>query len=257
MISDPVLITLIYLGLFTSLVVFMKLLSLTSNGWPRGWLTFLLFAPVPSYRTWKRGTPPERNDLLRTMIVLVMELAILIGFYALSSGLFISNSHWFLQGYIAIAPFVLLIDTLGRFCRVGYGLVGAGIPHIHDNFWSVGSLSEFWSQWNVWFSDFLEETCFRLFSKKPVVGMTLAFGGSGLFHEYLVNLPLYWVYRINLFGTMILYFLIQACGFWFERKYLKEHPVINRFWTWLIVVGPAPLVLNLGTLRIFHLGFFG
>ncbi len=257
MVAKPILITLVYLVLFFLLVGFMKILSLTQNSWPDGWIWFFLLAPVPSYRTWERGTPPDGSNLLRTFGIFFGELLLLLGFYSLPSDFLVANLHWFLQGYIAIAPFLLLIDTLGRFCRFEYRLVGVGIPHIHDNFWSAGKLSEFWSRWNVWFADFLEETCFRPVIRKPLIGMILAFGGSGIFHEYLVNLPLYWVYRINLFGTMMLYFLIQAFGFWFERRYLSDRPRINRLWTWSIVVLPAPLVLNLGTLKIFHLGFFG
>ncbi|MFB6344620.1 MAG: hypothetical protein ABEK50_02435 [bacterium] len=232
-------------------------MSLSVNEWPKGWGAFLLLSPVPSYRTWlKQSESPVFQ--YRNVAVLILELSGLAAFYYLPSDIsYVSHWHWFLQAYLAIVPFVVLVDALGQSCRMIYGLFGFNLPHIHNGFLNSKKLSGFWNRWNSWFADFLQETCFRAFIRRPQTGMATAFAMSGIFHEYLVNLPLYWVFRQNLFGTMMLYFLIQAVGILLQRNFLGRGFWINWIWTWLVVILPAPLVLNRGTLLIFHLGFFG
>ena len=80
----------------------------------------------------------------------------------------------------------------------------------------------------------------------------LAFAVSGLLHEWVINVPLYFVTGRVLFGTMMLYFLIQAAGVLIERRF-KKHPAWMRAFTWLVVLAPVPLVLNEGLLRTLHL----
>jgi hypothetical protein len=87
----------------------------------------------------------------------------------------------------------------------------------------------------------------------PNLGLAVAFAVSGVIHEVLVNVPLWVVFGTNLFGSMSLYFLIQAGGIFVERELLKQYSIGNRVFLWAVVIGPVPLVLNEGTLRIFQL----
>jgi predicted transporter len=86
-----------------------------------------------------------------------------------------------------------------------------------------------------------------------VFALILAFAVSGLLHEWVINVPLYFVTGRALFGTMMLYFLLQAVGILVERHFLKGHPRLNVIFVWLVVFVPCPLVLNEGLLRTLHL----
>jgi hypothetical protein len=235
----------------------MKLLSLAANDCPSGSLKFFLFSPVPSIRTWNRSSSPDWNEKLRSGGILLGEILLLVGFYTLPGDVFLSRLHWYWQSYLALIPFLLLVDSVGRLCRIGYGFLGIGVPNIHEQFYRAETILGFWSQWNVWFYDFFRETCFRPLIRWPRIGLLTVFLGSGILHEYLVNLPLFWLYREALFGTMLLYFLLQFLGILVQKNWNVGSSYGNRLFTAIIVLVPVPLVINLGTLRIFHLGFFG
>lgn len=255
MITRRWLITFTYFFLFWLLYVLMKLLSLAANNWPDGGLKFFLFSPVPSFRTWNKRSISNHGITPRSTGIILGELIFLVIYYQLPNFTVLRDFSWVWQGYVAIIPFIVLVDLLGRCVRFLYWICGIGIPHINKNFFGAQDLIDFWSCWNVWFSDFLEETCFRPFLRRPMIGVLVAFTGSGFLHEYLVNLPLYWVYEVKLYGTMLLYFLLQGIGILVQRRWLDDFFMTKRILTWLLILLPAPLVLNLGTLRIFHLGF--
>jgi hypothetical protein len=71
----------------------------------------------------------------------------------------------------------------------------------------------------------------------------------------LVSIPLWFAYRANRFGWMVAYFGIQALAIIAERRLLRPATAWNRVVLWLVVLVPAPLVLNQGTLLIFHLSY--
>jgi hypothetical protein len=48
---------------------------------------------------------------------------------------------------------------------------------------------------------------------------------------------------------MMAYFGLQAAALFAERAWLHPHPRLKRAWTWIVVVGPAPLFVNEGMLR--------
>ncbi len=114
------------------------------------------------------------------------------------------------------------------------------------------SLSEFWGRrWNVWVSDLFRQTIFRPLQSRPMFALVLVFLISGLLHELAINVPLYIVTGRKLFGTMILYFLLQAIGILIERK--MHNRTARIFLVWLFVFGTVPLMVNEGMLRILHL----
>jgi hypothetical protein len=72
-------------------------------------------------------------------------------------------------------------------------------------------------------------------------------------HELVINLPLWFVTGRVLFGTMMLYFLLQGAGILVERRFLKWRTCWRIAFAWLIVFGPVPLIINEGLLRALHL----
>jgi hypothetical protein len=72
-------------------------------------------------------------------------------------------------------------------------------------------------------------------------------------HEWVVNVPLWFITGRVLFGTMMLYFLLQAAGILVERRFLKGRAHWKVAFAWLIVFVPAPLLINEGLLRALHL----
>lgn len=130
---------------------------------------------------------------------------------------------------------------------------GRRLPALHDRPWRVGSVGEFWGRrWNLWFSDWFRSVIFFPLRRRPILALVLCFFVSGALHEWVVNVPLYCVTGHAMFGGMLLYFLLQAVGVLLEPRW-RHRPGLKRAWAWLVVLGPAPLVLNEGLLRILHL----
>ena len=114
------------------------------------------------------------------------------------------------------------------------------------------SLSDFWGRrWNVWTSDWFRQVIFRPLQSRPVLALVLVFLASGILHEWVINVPLYVVTGKNCFGSMILYFLLQALGILIERRI--GHRGVRILLVWLFVFGAAPLLVNEGLLRILGL----
>jgi Membrane bound O-acyl transferase family len=114
------------------------------------------------------------------------------------------------------------------------------------------SLSEFWGRrWNVWTSEWFRQVIFRPLQTRPVLALFVVFLTSGVLHEWVINVPLYIVTGRNCFGSMILYFLLQASGILIERR--TRNRGVRILLVWLFVFGAAPLMVNEGMLRILHL----
>lgn len=160
------------------------------------------------------------------------------------------------RSYLVVLPFWLLIETIQAVVEVFWLAFGYGVPGISDRPLVAGSVAEFWGRrWNRLFGDWLYRVCFRPLSGNPYGALFFTFFVSAVIHELLVSVPLWVVYRENRFGWMFIYFFIQAVAIAAERKWLRQRPRLNRFFTWMAVVGPVPLILNKGTLIIFHLNW--
>lgn len=153
------------------------------------------------------------------------------------------------------APVLLLIsETLVAFMTVLWLPSGRLLPSIHNRPWRARSVADFWgNRWNLWFSDWIRYAIFRPLRSRPVFALLLAFAVSGLLHEWVINVPLYFVTGRALFGSMMIYFLVQAAGVLWERHFLKGHPRLMVVFAWLVVFVPSPLELNEGMLRVLHL----
>jgi hypothetical protein len=89
--------------------------------------------------------------------------------------------------------------------------------------------------------------------RRPTLAVCLIFLISGVAHEYVLNLPLWFLTGKKLFGTMMVYFLLQGAGALFERRFMKKDSPGQVLFTWLVVAGPLPLVFHASMLRTLHL----
>jgi hypothetical protein len=72
-------------------------------------------------------------------------------------------------------------------------------------------------------------------------------------HEWVLNVPLYCLTDRVMFGSMMVYFLLQAAGLLLERRFLKSCNRLKIGFVWIVVLAPAPLIMNEGLLRTLHL----
>ncbi|MBI5385556.1 MAG: hypothetical protein HZA90_12830 [Verrucomicrobia bacterium] len=228
-------------------------------------LVALLVAPSPGgerpFRFWILPSPKSlRRSLPVTNVRQVLFRAALL-FGTVSLGYWI---YWRLVGafhvrgiplsYLA-APLLLLVSeslvaAMTVLCLPG----GRLFPALHERPWAARGVAEFWGRrWNLWFRDWFRDVVFVPLRRRPVLALVLVFAVSGLMHEWVINVPLCYLTRRALFGSMMIYFLLQAAGVLLERHCLKGRSTLRLGFAWAVVLGPAPLVLNEGLLRTLHL----
>jgi hypothetical protein len=157
------------------------------------------------------------------------------------------------RSYLAAPILLLMMETVVALVSILWLPSGRALPLVHNAPWRARSVADFWgNRWNVCFSDWARFAIFQRLRHRPALALVAAFAVSGLLHEAVINLPLYLVTGRVLFGTMMMYFLIQAIGVLVERRF-RDRPALARVFAWLIFLGPAPLVLNEGLLRTMHL----
>jgi hypothetical protein len=162
--------------------------------------------------------------------------------------------HGIILSYLAVPALLLMTEVLVAIVTLLWLPGGRLLPALHRNPFAARSVADFWGRrWNLWMSDWFRYAMFAPLRRRPVLAVWLIFFLSGILHEYVLNLGLWLVTGKNFFGTMMLYFLLQAAGVLMERRFLKDRPVANRFFTWLIVLVPVPLVWNQSMLRALHL----
>jgi hypothetical protein len=162
--------------------------------------------------------------------------------------------HGILLSYLA-APFLLLVGE-SLVAMVSLFLLPGGylLPDVHCRPWAARSIADFWgNRWNLWFRDWFRYAIFSRLRRFPVFALFLVFAVSGLMHEWVINVPFYYLTGRMLFGSMMIYFLLQAVGILVERLFLKNQPRSRVMFVWLVVFVPVPLVLNEGLLRVLHL----
>jgi len=248
------LITLYYLVILTLVILVAKVVSTFVAGRTlRGEARFLLLAPVLSISSWQQmlllGRPDKRSLLYKGVIFLPLMVIVFLWVPTLTS-----DMAWWVRSYLAILPFWLLIETIQLLVELCWSKVNRSVPPISQHPLVAKSVADFWGRrWNRLFGDWFRQVCFRPLARQPILALTVTFVISGLIHELLVSLPLWFVYRVNCFGWMVGYFLLQLLAILIERQWLRQIPRLNRPFVWLVVLIPAPLILNQGTLLIFHL----
>jgi hypothetical protein len=208
-------------------------------------------SPVFSTVSWRKRRPIDRNDVLRLLVGECAWGSLLIFAWKIYRGeiLRFHPSTWFLS-YCAILPLYFLGQFASGSLQLLYSASGWWIPAHFDLPPLSMSLSEFWGRrWATWVSD-----GFRQFLSQPTrvprgVRVALAFAVSGLWHEFLTNAPLFIFFGVNRFGSMLLYFSIQALGLQIDARWLRERPIARWVFLWGVVILPVPLILNEGVLR--------
>jgi hypothetical protein len=157
-------------------------------------------------------------------------------------------------GYLA-APFLLLLaECVSGLTTLIWRVIGDVPRPLLNNPPLARGLADFWGRrWNLWFSDWFRYAIFDRFRRRPVFALLLVFAISGVMHEVVVNAPLYFVTGRVLFGSMMLYFMIQPVGVVIEHRFMKPNSAWRVVLVWVVVLGPVPLLLNEGLLRAFHL----
>lgn len=156
--------------------------------------------------------------------------------------------------YLVAPAVILMTEVFVAIVTILWLPGGRLLPVLHRNPFAARSIADFWGRrWNLWMSDWFRFAIFAPLRRRPVLAVWLIFFFSGLLHEYVLNLSLWLVTGRILFGTMMLYFLLQPVGMLIERRFLKHHPRVNILFTWLIVFAPVPLVFHESMLRTLHL----
>lgn len=244
-----------YLAILVLIVLLAKIASLWAAGMTRsrGRITFLL-GPSLCATSWQKRRSLEQGDMPRVLFRFLITLSLIVAVY----GIYIPEVRrfpWWLQSYLTIVPFWLLLETIDALCRLLWLPSGRLVPVVNASPWLARSVSEFWGRrWNRLFGDWLWQVVFLTLRRKPQIAVFSTFLMSGLLHELLVSLPLQIVYGRSVWGWLTGYFLLQYLAMYLERHLSLTSPVVQRVYVWLVVLGPAPLVLNPGTLLIFHLG---
>jgi len=208
-------------------------------------LFWLLRSPTSLKRL--RPIVTIRQELFRTTLLCSALILSLWAFARLVHGTHIRGVA---LSYCAMPVLLLATECFPAVMTVLWLPSGHRLPSLHHRPWLARSVADFWgNRWNLWFSDWSRYAFFQRLRHRPVIALVLAFTVSGLLHEWVINVPLYFFTGRALFGTMMVYFLFQAGGVFLERRFLRRHACLMVVFTWLVVFVPAPLVLNEGLLR--------
>ena len=232
-------------------VIVAKLSRFLSDPLRPGFSQFMFLSPVLSTDSWRKRKPFNRGMSVgigfRVGLIAVVTLLVWRAYfkYVPSLGL-----NWIAQSYLALVPLYALGQLLSGVLELVFGLTGWHYP-AHFQFPPLAKdLTEFWGRrWASWVADWLNQMVFRRYRRKPALGLCISFFYSGIWHEFLVNIPLHLFCGVNVFGSQLLYFLIQAIGVIGERK-MKRSSHAHRFYLWAFVLVTSPLVVNEGVLRV-------
>jgi hypothetical protein len=159
-----------------------------------------------------------------------------------------------LLSYAALPILLLMAEFLAALLTVVWLPSGQLLPPVHCRPWQARSIADFWGRrWNLWFSDWFRYVLFERLRRQPMLALVLIFALSGVMHEWVINVPLYCLTGRAWFGSMMVYFLLQAAGVWLERRFLKDRGLLRVGFAWLVILAPAPLIMNEGLLRVLHL----
>lgn len=155
--------------------------------------------------------------------------------------------------YLAVPILLLVAETASALVPLVWLPTGWRLPPLVNHPALARGITEFWSRrWNLWFSDWFRYAIFSRMRGHPVLGLFAVFFVSGVMHEAVINVLLYFLTGRDCFGTMMIYFLLQPVAILLEKRFL-EAPPARLALAWLAVVGPAPLLLNEGLLRVLGL----
>lgn len=231
----------------------MKLVALLLPGASRKTDWRFLLSPLPAPSSMRRAQPLAGSSrlVLPTLLLVAVLMAAYWGYWKLVRTF---ELRGIVLSYLA-SPFLLLMGhLLAPLVSPLWAPTGRLLPTLHNHPPLMRSVADFWGRrWNLWFSDWFRYAIFNRWRRRPASALILVFALSGLMHEWVINMPLWFVTRRVLFGTMMLYFLLQAVGILVERRFMKGRAHWRVAFAWLVVLVPAPLLINEGLLRALHL----
>jgi len=243
-------VTALYFLMLLPVWFFMKLVAFWGTPEAKNWA--LILGPFPSPVSVRRALPLSAGPrLIRRFLV---ALSVCICAYWLCWNVWAGfRLPPILLSYAGAIMLWLVSEALGSLIPFLALPSGRLLPLPHGSPPPLArSLSEFWGQrWNVWASDWFRQIIFRPLQARPVLALFVVFLVSGVLHEWVINVPLYLVTGRKCFGSMILYFLLQAIGILIERR--TRNRGVRILLVWLFVFGAAPLMVNEGMLRVLHL----
>jgi hypothetical protein len=233
-------------------VIAMKLSSFRAAPIQSDLATFILLSPVPSTVSWRRKVPATRAVIARTLnTAAILSLPFVVSWWLYQTFVPGLRPSVIVQCYLALLPLYCMGQFLSALFQVLYLPTGWLFPaHFRYPFLSR-NLTEFWGErWATWVNDWLRQMVFARYRGRPIVGLFTAFLVSALWHEFLINVPLYLFHGVNILGSMLIYFGIQALGILGERRIPRGKRFLRLIYAWTVVLAPAPLVMNEGILRM-------
>jgi Membrane bound O-acyl transferase family len=156
--------------------------------------------------------------------------------------------------YLAAPVLLLLAECVSALMALIRLTTGGPVRPLLDEPPLARGVADFWGRrWNLWFSDWFRYAVFAPLRRRPVLALLVVFAISGLMHELVINVPLFFVTGRALFGSMMFYFMIQGVGVLIENRFTRPNSAARVVLVWLVVLGPAPLLFNEGLLRSLHL----
>lgn len=241
-----------FVSLFFLWILIAKALSLRAaspkniDGLLGFWLT-----PLCSYETWSRSPRATIADMKSLFIrsgfsILTLCFAYFL-YWRITNAM---DAKGWLLSYLAI-PIVVLFEFAGS--SIQFLCLGTGrrIPNVHNQLLRSIGVADFWRRYNVWVSDWFHQILFRPLRRTSLIAALWVFVFSGLLHEVLINLPLFALFHVNLFGSMAAYFFLQWVAVAIDHVYFRGRSRLRRVFLYIAVVGPAPLILNESLLRVF------
>ena len=244
--------TLLFLLMLALLGFVMKLVALllpTKGRIQRRGISWVMVSPDSVLRS----QPATRIQPV-VLRILMLSVPLLLSYWVYWQLVRGFQSRGILLSYLAVPCLYLMSEFLVAVETLVFLPGGLLLPALHRRPFAARSVANFWgSRWNLWFSDWFRYVIFNRLRRHPLFALFMAFAISGLMHEWVTNFTLCHVTGRALFGSMMIYFLLQAVGIFVERRFLKGHPRSMAAFTWLVVFAPVPLVLNEGLLRVLHL----
>lgn len=240
--------TVLFLLALASLILVMKLVCWfmpVEESAPRP----LVLSVLPSPTSFRRSQPATniRRVLCRTALLFGATALGYLAYWQLVRSFHIRG---IVQSYLGAPILVLAGELLAAVITVLFLPSGHLFPALHQRPWLARGVADFWGKrWNLWFSDWFRYVLFQRLRRRPALAAVLVFVISGLMHEWVINAPLYFVTGRVLFGSMMIYFLLQAAGVLLERRFFRKRSCAKILFAWLVVFVPSPLILNEGLLR--------
>jgi len=220
---------------------------------------FVFFSPMLSYKKWSNRDSTVTKKYLIELLWKTVLFGLLYYFYCRFLN-FLKVEYelsWIALSYLCVISFWLITTLIANINRIVYLPVAGALPEVHSWIFFSKNISDFWGhRWDMWIRDWFREAVYQPVIKKTgsfPVALFSAYLVSALFHELILNLPYYLSDGKMLFGSEVLYFIIQPIGHLVSKHLLANSPKLDFLFGYLCVLGPIPLLLNESAQNIFAL----